>query len=101
MDPNCKSRIDKFKTIVDAIDSPGGHIVICILLGIFGAAVILGGVAITGTDEKSVNLLLRVGEAFLVFLPIAAYAMRGMEKANGKTDPPAPPTPPANPPVQP
>jgi hypothetical protein len=66
--------IHAIKDIFDAIDTPGGHIVTCLGIGCAGV-----GVAVAGYTE--------IAKELLIFLPIAAYAMRGREKANGKDKP--------------
>lgn len=57
------------KDFVDVIDTPGGHILICVLLGMVGVMVMLKG------HEMA-------AQALLAFFQVAAYAMRGTAKAN-------------------
>ena len=59
------------KDFIDSLDCPGSHILVCVILGLIGATFSIYG----HTD---------VGKSFLEFLPIAAYAMRGTDKANNK-----------------
>jgi hypothetical protein len=66
--------IHPIKEILDAIDTPGGHILILVGLGLAGVTCIFFG----HPDA---------GKPLLEALPIAFYAMRGQEKANGKGAP--------------
>lgn len=60
-----------FKEFLDAIDTPGGHITVLVLLGLAGTLCIAHG-------------WVDAGKPLLEALPIAFYAMRGQGKANGK-----------------
>lgn len=72
--------IHAIKDLVDIVDTPGGHIIICMIVGLLGAVAAIGG-------------YMEVGKELMAFLATMAYAMRGTVKANGK-DKPAPPSPP-------
>lgn len=63
-----------FKEFLDAIDTPGGHIMIGVCLGLLGVVV-----AMRGHTE--------VAKGLLEFLLLVAYAMRGTTKANGQGKP--------------
>lgn len=68
-----------FKDFLDALDTPGGHILVAVILGIFG-------IGVTFVAEYYMFMETAKAAAMLTgFLSIAAYAMRGQEKANGKT----------------
>jgi len=106
-------KLDKLKSFFDAIDCPGGHIVTCLVIGAVGIILTVGGMIWLGTTPDIVDLILRITTPLAAFLPIAAYAMRGTEKANGKTVQtttstvetkttiPAPPSTPTPPPAEP
>lgn len=59
----------KLRAFLDAIDTPGGHILMCIALGLTGVAV-----AVRGHEMAAAGLL--------GFLQAAALAMRGNGKSN-------------------
>lgn len=70
-----------FKDFVDIVDTPGGHIITAIFLGVFG-------VGVTAFAEYFMWTATAKAAAMLTsFLTVASYAMRGQEKANGKYPP--------------
>lgn len=74
--------IHAFKEILDALDCPGGHIILAIALGMVG-------VGVTGLAEHYHFAETAKAAATLTgFLQVAGYAMRGTAKANGQGAPP-------------
>lgn len=92
-----KNRLYKFKSLIDVIDTPGGHIATCVMIGCFGILLAFGAIAGWGWEDKRVELILKITAPLEAFLPIAAYAMRGTERANGKPLPPPEPKEPEKP----
>jgi hypothetical protein len=65
--------MNKFKAFLDAIDCPGGHIVILVTLGVLGVVCVWLG----HTDAA---------KPLLEALPIAFYAMRGLSRGNNNSE---------------
>ncbi len=79
------SRIHDIKEILDMMDTPGGHIAISISLGLIGTT--MGSILTywAWPDEKLATIFAGLTGAMTGFFQIAAYAMRGKERANGQT----------------
>ena len=67
-----------FKNFLDALDCPGGHILLAILLGITGVGVVFFA------ELYELPKTASAAGQLLTFFSIATYAMRGRDKANGK-----------------
>ena len=83
-------KLHDFKTLLDAIDTPGGHIFIAACIGVAGVLLGASLLWLSWPDEKLAMLLVGLTAGMSSFLSIAAYAMRGRDKANGKKDDPPP-----------
>lgn len=70
--------IHAFKELLDALDTPGGHIFASIFIGLMGVGLAIYGV-MSGHEK-----LAEVSTILTGFFQIAAYAMRGTAKANGQ-----------------
>lgn len=79
---NVDTCIHALKDLVDIVDTPGGHILVCMMVGLLGAIAAIFG-------------YMEVGKEMMAFLATMAYAMRGTVKANGKDKPQAPEPPPS------
>ena len=77
------TKIHDLKEILDMVNTPGGHIVISIALGVVGT--VLGGWAtwLAWPDEKLAVIFAGMTGAMTSFFSVAMYAMRGQDKANG------------------
>ena len=69
----------KARELVDAVDTPGGHIIISIAIGTMGVAVAVVA-HWYGHDMVAAAVAPMTG-----FFQVAAYAMRGTDKANAQT----------------
>lgn len=85
------SKIHDLKELLDMLNTPGGHIAISVALGLVGLFTGGWGVWYVWPDEKLAALILGLTAHVTAFFSIAAYAMRGSEKANGKGNPTEPP----------
>lgn len=78
-------RIHDFKELLDSINTPGGHIFISLFVGFSG--VVIGALLtwLAWPDVKLVAAYAGFTGSMTGFFQIAAYAMQGRDKANGKT----------------
>lgn len=84
-------KIHDFKELLDAVNTPGGHILIASTIGTTGVLTAVCLILKVWPDEKLAMLLMGLTTGMTGFFSIAAYAMQGREKANGKGNPqPAP-----------
>lgn len=79
------TKIHDFKELLDAINTPGGHILIATGIGTIGVIVAALGILYVWPDEKLAIMLVGLTAGMTSFLSIAAYAMQGRDKANGKS----------------
>ena len=69
----------KARELVDAVDTPGGHIIISVAIGTMGVAIAVVA-HWYGHDMVAAAVAPMTG-----FFQVAAYAMRGTDKANAQT----------------
>ncbi len=77
--------MEPWKTFLDSMDTPGGHILLAISLGVFGI-----GVTMVAEHYQFVETA-KAAATLTGFLQVAGYAMRGSQKANGDDKPDPPP----------
>jgi hypothetical protein len=80
-----RDRIHDFKELLDAINTPGGHIFICIGLGSFGVTFGLFSIWYAWPDKELATIFGAMTGLMTNFFTVAVYAMQGKDKANGKT----------------
>lgn len=94
---SCGPRMNEFRNFLDAIDTSGGHIFICLVAGSLGTLLGIVCTYLAWPDTAMVATFATVTGGMTGFFQIAAYAMQGKGKANGKDDykplPPAEPKP--------
>lgn len=80
-------KIHAFKEILDSLDSTGGHIFICIVIGTIGVSLGLFVTWFVWPDKELATLFAGITGGMSGFFQIAAYAMQGRGKANGVPHP--------------
>jgi hypothetical protein len=76
------------KEVLDSIDTPGAHILLCLLVGIFGTLLGIWVTWMFWPDKQLAVVCAGLTGSMTGFLQVAMYAMRGREPANGKNDTP-------------
>ncbi len=79
------SKIHDFKELLDAINTPGGHIFLCIGIGSFGVAIGILSIWLVWPDKELATTFAAMAGLMTNFFTVAVYAMQGKDKANGKT----------------
>lgn len=68
----------KVRELVDSVDTPGGHIIIAVAIGSVGVAIAVVA------HWYGHDMVAEVVSPMIGFYSIAAYAMRGTDKANSQ-----------------